>query len=1335
MNKIQTTILFTFFSISLFGQFSPENIIFQNELNNPSSIQLADFDDDGDPDIISAIQNSNQVIWYRNEGQGVYSDFMVLIDDIEEVTSAFAIDIDNDGDLDMLTTRIYSTSNRLAWYENTDGQGTYSDENLIGGSDDPYTAIAIKDIDGDGDVDIVSTKFGYQLHIFLNVDGAGDFSQTVYLNDNGSFADIQAVEINDLDGDGDNDIIYSRGNQKEISWFENTDGAGTFGDKKVAYAGSSTNWYELLLSKDIDGDGDNDILFYNPYENITIGWLENLDGQGNFSGQNLISGEFFSRVLYLEDMDLDGDLDVLTTAHHNLVWFENTNGQGQYSSENVIPLLIENPYTIGVGDLDTDGDLDLITHSFSDNEIAWMENDGTTNFNIKNTFFTGINGGIEVQTYDLDGDNDLDILFGSIFNGKIIWQENIDGEANILESHVITTDGDEIRDIAAADLDGDGDLDVYAGSWSLGETKIMWYENLDGLGNFSDEIILTENLSRVNSVHAADIDGDGDLDMLGGAWVIDGLNVYKNTDGLGNFDTGTEISNITKVSCIQTFDIDVDGDLDIVACFYSTDQIIWFENTNGNGDFGTGTVISNTADGAQFVHPADLDLDGDLDLIVANSVGNEIVWFENQDGVGTFGVAQIISTDVDSPKSAIGFDLDGDGDLDILSASTFDDKISWFENLNGQGDFGSAILIDNDFDGAYYATAGDIDSDGDLDVLAAALNGDKISLYKNNINNALIKGQVFWDENENGILDNMEVGLNQQLVSLQPTSNSWSSGLGLFNFLVTDGNYDLTCTPTDGWEFTTDATVSINYSSANGVLVQNFGLKADQAISAATIDLTSAPTRCGFEVPFWINYDDTGNQNVNGVITLNLDDLVTYQNAEPMPNQINGNELVWNISDLPPTYNDKIYLFLEMPDVNSLGETITMESTIDLTDVNGNIISTSNHQFESVINCAYDPNDKLVEPNFEDYDNYTLFGDTLIYTIRFQNTGTDTAFNIRLEDQLDIDLDWSTFTPLVGSHPFEVYLDDNGKLKFYFNDILLPDVNTNEPESHGFVKYQILPKANLSENTIIDNMAEIYFDFNPPILTNVTSNIMVLEYPIDVDILAPLCFGGGDGSISLNFPFGDEFNYVWDNGSTEINLVGLPGGAYTVTVTDEYGQVVADSTFTIVAPSEIELTTSSMGTTTLGSMDGSATVVPTGGTSPYTYSWNTQPIQMMSTATNLTPDTYQVTVTDFNGCTQIAEVIVDVMSSTKDLLLDWKYDVSPNPSLGSVKVTFDFLENKKWKIKVFNSIGSLVQKIEAPNQGTQKGEYWINNLISGIYHVSLEADHQIQVKKIVVVSK
>jgi len=129
-------------------------------------------------------------------------------------------------------------------------------------------------------------------------------------------------------------------------------------------------------------------------------------------------------------------------------------------------------------------------------------------------------------------------------------------------------------------------------------------------------------------------------------------------------------------------------------------------------------------------------------------------------------------------------------------------------------------------------------------------------------------------------------------------------------------------------------------------------------------------------------------------------------------------------------------------------------------------------------------------------ENYSLFDETLEYTIRFQNTGNDTAFNVVLRDTLDKKLDWTTFRPVVSSHPYETLLNSkDGAVEFSFRDILLPDSTTNEPLSHGFITYKITPQQGLPEHTFIENTASIYFDFNPPIVTNTTQNVLVSELP------------------------------------------------------------------------------------------------------------------------------------------------------------------------------------------------------------------------------------------------
>ena len=171
--------------------------------------------------------------------------------------------------------------------------------------------------------------------------------------------------------------------------------------------------------------------------------------------------------------------------------------------------------------------------------------------------------------------------------------------------------------------------------------------------------------------------------------------------------------------------------------------------------------------------------------------------------------------------------------------------------------------------------------------------------------------------------------------------------------------------------------------------------------------------------------------------------------------------------------------------------------------------------------------------------------DTILYTVRFQNTGNDTAFNIRIEDILDKKLDWTTFHPITASHDYRTELNrETGLVTFYFDDILLPDSTTSEPESHGFVMFGIASLENLEDKTEVDNTASIFFDFNPPIITNVTT-LTLLRGDVGIE--------GIDNLHSILIrpnPFSDY---------TTIEVDGLsPSGNYTLEVRDILGRKVRE---------------------------------------------------------------------------------------------------------------------------------------------------------------------------------
>jgi len=199
---------------------------------------------------------------------------------------------------------------------------------------------------------------------------------------------------------------------------------------------------------------------------------------------------------------------------------------------------------------------------------------------------------------------------------------------------------------------------------------------------------------------------------------------------------------------------------------------------------------------------------------------------------------------------------------------------------------------------------------------------------------------------------------------------------------------------------------------------------------------------------------------------------------------------------LPPSHlvSQQIKLAIPGVDVFELGDSLTFQSFTEFADENGEQQSKI-FTYQTLVRCAFDPNDKLVNPNR--LCNHILMDENITYTIRFQNTGNDVAYKVLISDEIDSNLDLNTFSLINSSHidSLQTSISDNGTVTFEFNNINLPDSTTNLEGSNGYVMYSIKPKTGLPENTVIKNTSAIYFDFNPAIITNTVENVLVSELP------------------------------------------------------------------------------------------------------------------------------------------------------------------------------------------------------------------------------------------------
>jgi len=295
---------------------------------------------------------------------------------------------------------------------------------------------------------------------------------------------------------------------------------------------------------------------------------------------------------------------------------------------------------------------------------------------------------------------------------------------------IIDRRGGKAEVVHAADLDGDDDKDVLAAT--ANGTRVVWFESESGRDFGSEQVISTSTTVSAASLHAADLDADGDNDVLVAFEGVDEEQwvVWFENDGTGSFGPEQIVtSDVYGVREARSADLDGDGDLDVFSAVGYDSEIEWYEN-NGNGVFEAPQVITGGVYGVESAYASDLDDDGDHDVLYVSYYIDEVAWLEN-DGSGQFGPKQVISTDVATAWAVHAKDLDGDGSKDVLSASSDDNKVAWYRN-EGDGSFGEQMVLTSAYGGEprqVYAT--DMDGDTDNDVVAALWGSNEVVWFEN----------------------------------------------------------------------------------------------------------------------------------------------------------------------------------------------------------------------------------------------------------------------------------------------------------------------------------------------------------------------------------------------------------------------------------------------------------------------------------------------------------------------------------------------------------------------------------------------------------------------------
>ncbi|WP_242203227.1 DUF7619 domain-containing protein [Aestuariivivens insulae] len=321
---------------------------------------------------------------------------------------------------------------------------------------------------------------------------------------------------------------------------------------------------------------------------------------------------------------------------------------------------------------------------------------------------------------------------------------------------------------------------------------------------------------------------------------------------------------------------------------------------------------------------------------------------------------------------------------------------------------------------------------------------------------------------------------------------SFTGVSGLSKALVQEGTFFVSPILNDPRFIVSPVSEEVIFNGLTETRTVNFCVSNNEIINDVSVDLIPAEqARPGFESKYRIYYQNLGTEIENGNLVVQFDDIQqAYVEGTQTPDLMTSSSLTYNYSKLQPfesRYIDVILKTNAPPVVNS-DDILLLKATISLTGLDSNL---NNNEFElnQLVVNSFDPNDKqVVQGNEITIDE---IGEYLHYIIRFQNTGTASAINVRVRDVLEDKLDWDTFLPISSSHDYYTTISNGNVVDFNFDNIQLPAEQHDEPNSHGFVAFKIKPQNNVDVGDIITGKANIYFDYNEPIITNIVSTEIV----------------------------------------------------------------------------------------------------------------------------------------------------------------------------------------------------------------------------------------------------
>ena len=425
----------------------------------------------------------------------------------------------------------------------------------------------------------------------------------------------------------------------------------------------------------------------------------------------------------------------------------------------------------------------------------------------------------------------------------------------------------------------------------------------------------------------------------------------------------------------------------------------------------------------------------------------------------------------------------GDADFLLMKINTTGDII-WQKAVGGtRFDQLNDIQLDNNDDIVFVGTSA---SDND-DLYQHPTDHKLMVVGKIGITN-IIKGQVYIDNNNNHIKDAGEHYYSQGRINSTKNADTIAARIfdGSFLSNVDTGSYVSTYKPINNYYTTFPATHTSSFITFD--LKDSFDIALTPKPNIPDLEVQLLPlstARPGFDATYRIITKNVGTTVINNaVIVFKKDVRQTYQTSSRPYNGIRADSIWWGPVTLNPFDIDTLYVTLTLatpPTLNN-GDTLT-ETAIAYPVLNDSSRANNVFSLQENVRGSFDPNDKTeIHAGTLTTTQYAN-AEYLQYIVRFQNTGTDTAFFITVKDTLLNKVDLSTLEVVSASHPYTFRLNGN-VATWDFKNIKLPDNSTDEASSHGFILFKVKPKTGLVVGDEFANKAAIYFDYNLPVITN-----------------------------------------------------------------------------------------------------------------------------------------------------------------------------------------------------------------------------------------------------------